>query len=71
MSYPSSVQKQVLAALKRGESLTTFDAINRWGVTRLASIIHRLRRAGLEVQTVKRRGSNGSIYAEYRLPSTA
>lgn len=67
MPRTSSIQKEVLAALKRGESLTALEAIDRWRVTRLASIIHRLRRAGHPIQTRRRPAANGALYAEYKL----
>jgi GTP1/Obg family GTP-binding protein len=67
MIRSNSVQKQVLEALRQGDSLTSVEAWRRWGITRLASIIHRLRRAGHEVVTVKRLAANGSLYAEYSM----
>jgi hypothetical protein len=34
----------VLEVLQAGEALTSLDAFRRFGITRLASVIHRLRR---------------------------
>ena len=70
MPRTSSIQKEALAALKRGETLTPLDALSRWGITRLASIIHRLRRAGHKIETVRHPTLHGARYAEYRLPRT-
>lgn len=40
---------RVAEALRRGESLTPLDALNRFGCFRLAAIIHILRRAGMPI----------------------
>lgn len=42
---------QILKALQRGETITPQDALQRWGVFRLAVIIHNLRQAGHSIQT--------------------
>ncbi len=36
--------QMVLEALQRGDQLTSLDAMQRFGITRLASVVHRLRR---------------------------
>ncbi|UWR29662.1 helix-turn-helix domain-containing protein [Sulfitobacter sp. W002] len=55
---------QILAALKRGERITAHDALARWGIFRLAVIIHHLRQAGHDVKTnmIYRAGTR---YGEY------
>lgn len=70
MSRSNSAQQKVLEALSRGEKLTPVDAWRRWNITRLASVIHRLRRAGHDIETNKRPATNGSLYAEYSLHYT-
>lgn len=57
---------QILAALKRGERITAQDALARWGVFRLAVIIHNLRQVGHNIKTDSIR-YNGQRYGEYHL----
>ena len=44
--------KEILNYLKNNEYLTSMQAWEKWGVTRLAAIIHNLRRAGYDIETV-------------------
>ena len=47
-----SAISQIRAALERGERLTGMDALQRYGCSRLAAVIHTLtRRDGLPIQT--------------------
>lgn len=55
---------QILAALKRGETLTQLEALHRFGTSRLASIIFNLRRAGHDIKTTQR---GAERYAEYAM----
>lgn len=41
----------VLRALQRGDELTPLDALNRWGIFRLAARIDQLRDAGYDIRT--------------------
>jgi len=62
----SNATKEILKALQQRERITQIDAFRRWGVTRLASIVHNLRKAGHDVQT--NMIENGRTkYAEYFL----
>ena len=45
--------KEVLEYLETNEYLTSMQAWEMWGVTRLAAIIHNLRRAGYDIDTVR------------------
>ena len=52
-------------------SITSWEAIDKFGATRLASIIHNLRKAGYEIKTdtilfTDRYGNQGS-YAKYTI----
>lgn len=41
----------VLRALQRGDELTPLDALNRWGIFRLAARVDELRDAGYDIRT--------------------
>lgn len=45
--------KAILDYLRTNEYLTSNDAWEMWGVTRLAAIIHNLRKAGYNIQTIR------------------
>ena len=45
--------REILQYLRNNDYLTSNMAWERWGVTRLASIIHKLRRAGYDIETVR------------------
>jgi hypothetical protein len=64
-----TVTKRVLTALTRHERISQRDAYDRWGTTRLASIVHNLRRAGYDIHTTLHDGQNGARYAVYHLAS--
>jgi hypothetical protein len=57
---------QVRKHLQSGKKLTSWDAIMKYGITRLSSYIHTLRNNGMEIDT-KMVYKNGSHYAEYKL----
>lgn len=62
----------ILAVLESGESLTSNDALQRFGCSRLAAVVHRLRRMGWAIQsrrvTVQCRGGRVARVARYRMP---
>lgn len=45
--------KAILDYLKTHEYLTSMQAWEMWGVTRLAGIIHQLRKGGYNIETVE------------------
>ena len=61
----------VLAYLKKGHSITTLEAINMFGITRLSAVIYSLKEEGHEFLTkdVKKQNRFGKecIVAEYTL----
>lgn len=61
----------VLEHLKSGNSLTSLEAIERWGFTRLSAIICTLRKRGFDIETkqkkVRTRFGKETIVAEYKL----
>lgn len=70
--HPDRTQvARVLAFLQSGHSLESMEAIRRFGITRLASVIDDLRRQGYPVTTdlVSFRAASGvrSRFARYRL----
>jgi len=42
----------MLEALKRGESFTRLDALNRWGCAKAPARIAELRQQGVEIETI-------------------
>jgi hypothetical protein len=58
--------KQILAWLQQGNTLTSIQALNKFGCFRLASRVNDLKRSGIDVckRTVKN-PDNGKRYAEY------
>lgn len=63
--------KVILDYLRHNEYLTSNDAWEMWGVTRLASIIHYLRKHGYDIDTViantTTRFGEETYYAKYYL----
>ena len=54
----------ILKHLKRGAGITPMQAWEKYGVYRLSSVIHSLRKRGFKIQT-EIRAYNGSDYAYY------
>lgn len=52
--------------LLSGNSLTPIDALHQFGCFRLAARIDELRKAGLDIETIKEK-KNGKSYARYRV----
>ena len=61
-----SQRETVLAHLRRGEELTTTEAIERYGCLRLSARIRELRVAGYPIVTRRFRGCDGKHLAAYR-----
>ena len=63
--------KQVLNHLQEHGTITSWQAIQQYGATRLASIICELRKKGYEIKTItemtKDRNNNTCQYAKYVL----
>lgn len=66
MTNETKTQK-VKEALCRGERLTSLSAYELCHTTRLAAIIHNLRRSGMPIVTINRESDDGSTYGEYHL----
>jgi len=66
--------KMVKNHLERGETITSLDAIQLYGATRLSSIIFNLRQRGLDIATlpttITDRFGNSTTFAKYRLLNT-
>lgn len=71
MSKADNQTTRILAHLKSGRPITSMDAIELYGCTRLASVVHRLRKNGYNITTIDREGTtrygDRCSYAEYRL----
>lgn len=55
--------------LQNGRSITPAKAMAEYGVWRLASVIHRLRKEGMNIKAVRRQSVTGKPYAEYKMES--
>ena len=66
-----SQSKEVLKHLQVHKTITSMEAINLYGATRLSAIIFDLRKAGYNIVThtkiTKNRYGNTTPYAEYEL----
>lgn len=62
----------ILKHLKTGESITSLEAFNKFGATRLSAIIFRLRKRGYKIKTdyIKEKNRYGStvLIGKYYLP---
>lgn len=67
----TSQEKEVLKHLQVHKTITSMQAINLYGATRLSAIIYNLRDAGYNIKTnkktAKNRYGNAVTYAEYEL----
>lgn len=67
----TSQEKEVLKHLQTNKTITSMEAINLYGATRLSAIIYNLRKAGYNIKTntivTKNRYGNPTPYAEYEL----
>lgn len=62
------VQADVKRHLTKYGKITDLQCLNRYGGRRLSAVIHRLRRSGMNIETVMKDQKNSpNKYAEYRL----
>jgi hypothetical protein len=59
--------EQVLTYLKKGNSITSLEAIHKFRCTRLSAVIYSLREQGYTIIAQNLLGKNGKRYAEYTL----
>ncbi len=63
--------KQILSHLKRYDHITSMEAIDKYGITRLASCIFELRTTGHDIITIKipveSRTGRTTLIAKYNL----
>ena len=59
--------QQVLNYLEAKGTITSVTAIGVFGITRLADVVFRLKKAGNNIVTEMKAGVNGAPYAEYRI----
>lgn len=62
-----SQNQKVLKHLRTGRNITAVSAMALYGVFRLASRIHDLRRQGHVIKSISAQDINGKNYALYRL----
>ena len=63
----TTVITQVREALERGESLTSLEAFERFGVYHLAGTIRRLKAKGLQIKSETIELANGKLVSRYTL----
>lgn len=63
-----SKQKQIEKHLLTGESITGLQAVERFSVYRLSSVILRLRNKGHDIKTEMFQSENGTVYGKYFMP---
>lgn len=68
-NYKSSASQcaQIKAWLQAGNKLTSLEALNKFGCMRLASRIHDLRNAGLEIQKERIQVPSGKYVTQYSI----
>lgn len=64
---PRTQEDTVRAHLTAGKAITTAQAMLVYRISRLSSVIKRLRDAGMDIQTVMKTDEGGAQYGEYRL----
>jgi len=57
----------VLNHLTNNRKLTSIEAIGLYGITRLAAVVHNIKKDGYEIDTTMKDGVNKTQYAEYSL----
>lgn len=71
MSKEKSQISEVIAHLRKYKSITSYEAIKKYGATRLSGIIFILRERGFGIETEMTQGKNryghGTSYAIYHL----
>lgn len=63
-------KEQVLQHLKKNGTITSWDAIMEYGITRLSGVVYKLKKDGHKITTktiVKKKGERTITFAEYRL----
>lgn len=53
--------------MRKHGSITTMEAFQKYGVTRISARIWEIKRMGFDVETVKETNKNGKTYARYSL----
>lgn len=59
-------KQKILNHLKSGKTITSMEAINLYGVTRLAAVVHTLKKEMHPIQSENVKGKNGT-YAVYKM----
>lgn len=63
----NSQKYKILKYLQTGHSLTSLQAIEKWGITRLAAQILFLKNKGHVIKATRIKTNKGTQIAEYRL----
>ena len=63
-------KETILRHLKRKKSISSFEALLVYGITRLASRIDELRQDGHDIETIMKKDEKGKRYARYRFSRT-
>ena len=59
-------KQKILNHLKSGKSITSMEAINLYKVTRLAAVVHTLKKEGHQIESENVKGNDG-IYSIYKM----
>lgn len=62
--------QMLLRHFKRKKTISSFEALLVYGITRLASRIDELRQQGYQIETIMKKDENGKRYARYRFSRT-
>lgn len=63
----NSQADNILKHLMDGHSINPLDALEQYGVFRLAAVIHNLRARGYKIKTKKISNKRGKSFASYKL----
>lgn len=68
MNKPNkSVSERLLAHLSKGRTITTIQALEKWGCLRIPNRVCELRKEGHHIESISMR-ANGKNFTKYRMP---
>lgn len=67
MKKPTTAHEKIKRWLKKGNSITPLTSWQMFSCYRLSSVINRLRKEGMPIETIIHRGGKEYSFAEYKL----
>lgn len=67
INHNRTQEAQVLSHLRGRMTITPLESNHLYGIYRLSSVIHRMRKRGYHITTSMKVAPNGAKYGEYRL----